>query len=300
VRRFTGGGEAERLDRFVARVTGCSRSEARRLIDGGKVRVAGAAGKKGQLVGPGAEVELLEEPAVTPEQRRPVPQPELPLDVLYADEALVAMVKPFGVPSHPLDPGERGTLANALVARYPECAGAGDDPREGGLAHRLDTDTSGLILAARTSDDWRKLRQAFGAGQVHKRYLALVTGSPPPRGSVDMPLHHAGKLVKPIPHGELDAHTRFSLVKQGEEMALLRVEAETGRMHQIRAHLAFLGHPLVGDVLYGGPAREGGHFLHAAEIGFPHPRDGREMVLKAPLPNERAKVLEDLLRWTED
>jgi 23S rRNA pseudouridine1911/1915/1917 synthase len=302
MRSFTAGdGDAgERLDRLVQRRVGCSRAEARRLIEGGQVRVGGRRARKGQLVDRGDLVELLAEPALTPSERRPVPQPELPLSTLWSDEALVAMVKPMGMASHPLEPGERGTLANALVARFPECAAASDDPREGGLAHRLDRHTSGVILAARTAEDWRALRSAFSGGRVHKRYLALVTGRPPPSGSIDMPLHHAGKLVKPIPHGELEAHTRYRLLKQGGEVALLEVETETGRMHQVRTHLAFIGHPLVGDDLYGGPASEGGHFLHAAQIRFPHPRTGADMVLKAPLPNERAKILKDLLNWSED
>jgi 23S rRNA pseudouridine1911/1915/1917 synthase len=294
------GDDQERLDRFVARETGCARSEARRLIDAGLVRVGGRRARKGELLPAGATVELLEEPAVTPEARRPVPQPELPLTTLLVDEALVAMVKPFGMPSHPLEPGERDTLANALAARFPECAAASPDPREGGLAHRLDSATSGVILAARTPGDWHKLRQAFSRGEVHKTYLALVTGRPPASGQIDMPLHHAGRVVKPIPHGELNARTRFQLLKQGESLALLRVETETGRMHQVRAHLAFLGHPLQGDPLYGGPPAEGGHFLHAAEIRFPHPRSGVETLVKARLPPERVKILQQLLNWSED
>ncbi len=300
------GDERERLDRFVAARTGCSRAESRRLIDDGQVRVDGRRAKKGQLLRAGAEIELLAEPAITREQRQPTPQPELPLHVLHADDALVAMVKPIGLPSHPIRPGERGTLANALVARFPECAAACDDPREGGLAHRLDTDTSGVILAARTHDDWQALRRAFSEGRVHKEYWALVTGRPPDHGVVDAPLRQTGKLVKPIPfggEGTLPARTTYEVCAQQQSLALLRVKAETGRMHQVRAHLAFIGHPLVGDILYGGPpspAGTSGHFLHAAEIRFPHPRSAAETVLRARLPAERAKVLQDLLGWTED
>jgi 23S rRNA pseudouridine1911/1915/1917 synthase len=300
------GDESERVDRFVAARAGCSRAEARRLIDEGQVRVDGQRAKKGQFLGAGAEVELLAEPAVTRADRQPVPQPELPLQVLFADDALVAMVKPIGAPSHPIKPGERGTLANALVARFPECAAVSDDPREGGLAHRLDTDTSGVILAARTRDDWQALRRAFSDGRVHKEYWALVTGHPPDQGVVDVPLRQVGKLVKPIPFGgagALPARTEYQVRARGQQVALLRVKAETGRMHQVRAHLAFAGHPLVGDARYGGPpppAGTSGHFLHAAEIRFPHPRSGAETVLRAPLPDERAKALHDLLGWTED
>jgi 23S rRNA pseudouridine1911/1915/1917 synthase len=138
-----------RVDLFGAREAGCSRGEARRLIDDGQVKVDGRRARKGLLLAQGARVELLAEPAISDEQRRPVPQPELPLELVWQDEAVLAMVKPIGMPSHPLRPGERGTLANALAARHPECAAASEDPREGGLAHRLDADTSGVILAAR-------------------------------------------------------------------------------------------------------------------------------------------------------
>ena len=185
---------------------------------------------------------------------------------------------------------------------------AGNDPREGGLAHRLDSDTSGAIMAARTSDDWQQLRRAFSDGRVHKEYLALVSGSPLQGGSIDVSLRQVGKLVKPIVvikenERVLTAHTGYEVVARGADMALLRVRAETGRMHQVRAHLAFIGHPLIGDALYGGPpptVGTHGHFLHAAKLRFPHPRSGRETSVEAPLPAERAKALQYLLGWTED
>jgi 23S rRNA pseudouridine1911/1915/1917 synthase len=295
-----GGDEAgERVDRWVARKLACSGAEAKRLVAEGRVRVDGKRVKKGQLLKAGSAVEI-----EASGDKRPQPQPELPLVTLLVDEALVAMVKPIGMPTHPLRPGETGTLANALVARFPECANASEDPREGGMAHRLDRDTSGVIVAARTVEDWRALRRSFSAGRVHKEYLALVTGDPPPKGVVEMPLRQVGKLVKPIPDGELDARTEFERLAHAptpsDDRALLRVTAETGRMHQVRAHLAFIGHPLVGDALYGGPPQPGGHFLHAWRLRFPHPRDGRETVIKAALPAERAKILKELFNWSED
>jgi 23S rRNA pseudouridine1911/1915/1917 synthase len=305
MKRYTAGPDdaSQRLDRFIAAKSGCARTEATRLIHSGLVRVDGKRGKKGQILKAGARVELLARPAIKPEDFWPVPQPELPLLTVHEDRAVLGLVKPMGMPSHPLEPGERGTLANALVARFPECAAASEDPREGGLCHRLDRDTSGVILAARSVEDWRKLRKAFSDGEVAKQYWALAIGSPPPRGRIDVPLKQGGKLVKPIPgggDGALPAVTEFSKVAERNGVALLAVTTFTGRMHQIRAHLAHIGHPLVGDVLYGGWADLQGHFLHAASIRFPHPRSGKGIEVTAPLPDERANTLKHLLNWSED
>ena len=288
----------------MARRAGCSRAEARRLIDGGAVRVDGRRAVKGRLLGAGATVELERAPAAFAE-RSPVAQPELPLDVAWSDDAVIAMVKPFGVPTHPLRAGERGTLANALVARFPECAAASDDPREGGVAHRLDVDTSGVLLAARTPEDWRALRRAFASGQVEKEYWALVDGAPPDDGEVRAPLAHAGaRKMRALDDDSLElrsrqALTRFHTLQRGPGAALVRVTTSTGRMHQVRVHLAHAGHPLYGDALYGGPPLppgvEGGHVLHAARITFPHPRDGRRVTVAAPPPPARAALITALV-----
>lgn len=302
----TAADERARLDHFVADKAGCSRAEARRLIDDGHVRVNGRRAAKGLLLSAGARVELAVAPP-TDEQKRPQPEPERPLVVLLADPALVALNKPAGVPTHPLRAGERGTLANALVARYPECAAVADDPREGGLAHRLDVDTSGVILAGRTREAWQALRRAFGSGQVEKEYWALVAGQPPDAGEIDAALQHAtARTVKALDDDEWlnqsyganlarPAHTHFEVMARGLDAALVRARTRTGRMHQVRAHLAHLGHPLLGDALYGGPPAPGGaagHVLHAARITFPHPTGGVSTTVTAPLPPERAKVIE--------
>jgi 23S rRNA pseudouridine1911/1915/1917 synthase len=302
----TAADDRARLDHFVADKAGCSRAEARRLIDDGHVRVNGRRAAKGLLLQAGARVELAVAPP-TDEQKRPQPEPERPLVVLLADAALVALNKPAGVPTHPLRAGERGTLANALVARYPECAAVADDPREGGLAHRLDVDTSGVILAARTRDAWQALRRAFGSGQVEKEYWALVAGHPPDSGEIDAALQHAtARTVKAIDDDEWlnqsygttlarPAHTRFEVMARGPDAALVRAKTRTGRMHQVRAHLAHLGHPLLGDALYGGPPAPGGapgHVLHAARITFPHPTGGASTTVSARLPPERARVIQ--------
>jgi 23S rRNA pseudouridine1911/1915/1917 synthase len=305
-----------RLDHFLSRHAGCSRAEARRLIEAGRVRVNGRRAAKGAQLTAGARVELEGAPP-SDADKRPLPQPELPLEELWSDDALVAINKPPGQPTHPLKPGERGTAANAIVARHPECADVSDDPREGGVVHRLDVDTSGVLVAARTREDWRSLRRAFAGGQVEKEYLALVAGAPPDRGVIDAPLAHAGaRKVKalatepPMESGAewsdqssewlsqsaRPARTEFRVLARGPDAALVSAVTRTGRMHQIRAHFAHLGHPLYGDALYGGPpvptaAPGHGHVLHAARIRFPHPRTEAPMTITAPLPAERARII---------
>jgi len=298
----TAADDGARLDQWLAHALDCSRREAQRLIDDGGVRVDGARAAKGTRLRAGAEVRVAAAPA-RDEDKRPLPEPEAPLVELYADEALVAVDKPAGIATHPLRPGERGTLANALVARHPECALVADDVREGGFAHRLDTETSGVVIAARTRAAWQSLRRAFGDGAVAKEYLALVAGAPPATGTIDVPLVHAGRRVRVAGDRDLDAleaRTDFETLARGEGVALVRARSSSGRMHQIRVHLAFRGHPLVGDALYGGPppaAGTRGHFLHAAAISFPHPSTGAPTRIEAPLPPDRAAVLAAVVGW---
>jgi 23S rRNA pseudouridine1911/1915/1917 synthase len=283
---------ADRLDKAVARLFGVSRGRAMDWIAEGRVRIDGKRAPKGARVGPGARISVDKPP---PDQ--PAPQPELPIRVVHADAHIVVADKPAGMPSHPLKPGERGTAANALVGRFPELAGVGPQAREGGLVHRLDTDTSGLLLAARTGAAHAMLREQFAARTVDKGYLALVAGELHAGGEIALPLAHdphdprkmraASDEAWAAEHGARAALTTFTPLERRGGFTLLEVQIATGVMHQIRAHLAFIGHPLVGDPLYGGPDLPGlsRHFLHASRIGFTHP-DGSRARFDSPLPTD--------------
>lgn len=308
--------EATRLDLYLARHTGLSRAAIVRLIDGGQVRVDGRIGRKGVSVMPGQRVQLAQ-PASDPRTTPPQAQPELPLLVLFEDADLVIASKPAGWPTHPLRAGEKGTLASALVARYPECAGASPEAREGGVCHRLDTFTSGAVIAARNTAAWQAVRNLFRDGRIDKEYLALVCGEPSQDTfDVTQPIlpapgrdrHRrviAAETPEQVYHPEaLDAETHFAVERRGDGVALMRATTHSGRRHQVRAHLAYLGLPLLGDEQYGAPPASAlsaadldGYFLHAARVRFPHPSgSGATVDVQAPLPHNRQQIVQRLFR----
>jgi 23S rRNA pseudouridine1911/1915/1917 synthase len=283
----------KRLDVWLAETLDLPRARVKTLLERGAVRIAGRPPRKGDRTIAGARVEV----TLEDEDPRPVPQPELPLSVLHLDPQLIALDKVAGIPSHPLEPGERGTMVNALVARYPECADASLDPREGGLVHRLDTLTSGVLLAARDPATWRAVRDAFGERQVEKVYLAVVTGPVADAGDIDLPLRHRADHVEPaLGGGGREALTSFRTLSRTGDAALLEVRIETGVLHQIRAHLAAVGAPVLGDAQYGGRTHPGlsRFFLHAARIALAHPVSTARLAVSAPLPAELLDVLGDL------
>jgi 23S rRNA pseudouridine1911/1915/1917 synthase len=273
------GGLAKRIDRLLQEKLGKgSRREVARLIADGRVRVNGKIVKKGYMATAGTTVTVAED---LPDAAalRPLPQPELALDVLYEDGELIAINKQPGLFSHPLRAGELGTVANALVARYPECAAIGDDPREAGLVHRLDVGTSGVLIAARTDDAYRALRQQFADKLVEKEYLALVEGKAGP-GACELPL--SGQ----------EAFTEWTVEQGLADHTLLRCVTRTGRRHQIRIHLSQAGHPIAGDLEYGASApHDDGPFLHAERVLLQQPRTRRPLEIAAPLPPSRAARL---------
>lgn len=231
--------------------------------------------------------------------------------VLYQDESILALDKPAGIPVHPGPERRRATLidlARAYLAARAAEASAAPEPF---LAHRLDQQTSGVLLVAKTPQAQRTLAEAFRVGAVEKEYLALVAGVPrPPDGRVALPLLRGedlrtGKALVRVSRAEgaLSAATRYATVGAWRTAALLSVAIETGRMHQIRVHLAAIGHPVAGDARYGNfgfnrrlAARAGLRrlFLHAHRIGFAHPTTGRPVEIVSPLPGDLAAVLERL------
>ena len=285
--------DGQRLDLFVGEQLKLSRSKVKALFEADAVRLEGRRAKKGDMVAAGQTV-LVKEIEEAP--RAATAEPLAPLVVLHVDEALVFIDKQAGMPSHPLVPGETGTVANALVARYPECVAAGLDEREGGLCHRLDTETSGVLLAARTRLAWEKMREAFSGSGADKRYLALVTGPLADEGEIELALSHHGERVRPAAGGgsdARDAHSKFTVLGRSGEYALVEVQILTGVMHQVRAHLAAVGASIVGDALYGGRPEPGLNrfFLHARSLQITHPITGVKLKVDSPLPEELAAVL---------
>ena len=287
---LTVGAGAARLDAFLhGALPARSRRFVRRLIAEGAVCVNGRPAAKGVRLAPGDRVTLPDLPASI------APEPQLALPVLHEDDAVVALDKPGGMPGHALDPRQRGTAAAFLLARYPEMAGVGD-PLAPGLVHRLDSGTSGLLVAARTRAAHHVLRAALRARAVEKRYLAWVAGdaSALDGARVALPLAHDPRdrrRMVPAAAGmrAWPAETSVMVVSTGRARSLVEATIRTGVTHQVRVHLAARGHPVLGDFLYGGaPAGlpPGRHALHAARMTFPHPADGRPLNLRAPLPGE--------------
>lgn len=296
-----------RLDRALADALGLGRAAVKRAFQLGEVRIDGRRVRASDPVRPGALVTIDVESPAGP----PLPEPEMPLTVLWEGARAVVVDKPAGVAVHALLPGEGGTLANAVAGHFPECAEAAPEPREGGAVHRLDVETSGCVLFARDPEAWEALRAQFRDQTVEKVYLALVAGRVRSGGVTTVPLAQRGGRVVAVPDAEAEeklrgkgaskprpAETHWEVERSFERHTLLRVRIVTGVMHQIRAHLAHLGHPVAGDALYGGeaalvPGLER-HFLHAWRLSFQPPgADGRVEVVSPP-PRALAALLASL------
>jgi 23S rRNA pseudouridine1911/1915/1917 synthase len=295
---LTVGEGGTRLDRYLTdQASDLSRSAIRRLIDTGQITVSGEPAKASYRLKPGDRVVAY---LPQPELSEPVAE-AIPLSIVYEDEVLIVVDKPAGMVIHPAPGHQSGTLVNALLAHCPELAATGGGAQDArpGVVHRLDRDTSGLILVAKNEQIRRALQRQFQARQVHKVYVALLEGQlQTARGRIEAPLgrdprHRQRMAVVP---GGREAVTEYRLLAsfRGGDYSLVEAEPKTGRTHQIRVHFASIGHPVVGDAVYGRRrtrlpvARQ---FLHAQRLGFNHPLTGQAMEFEAPLPEDLTAVL---------
>jgi 23S rRNA pseudouridine1911/1915/1917 synthase len=276
-----------RLDRFLAQPLG-SRAQAQSLIDAQRVRVDGRLRPKRHLVAPDELIVVdAAPPMALPEQ------PEARFGVAYEDDHLIVVDKPAGVVVHPARGHWTGTLAQALTG----VGAGGDEPWRAGIVHRLDRDTSGLLVVAKSDSVHRSLKSLIANRLLRREYLTLVDGRPPARtGTIDAPIgrHRRDRALMSIEADEpREARTHFEIERLLPASTLLRVTLETGRTHQIRVHLAAIGHPVCGDRQYGVSGRYGlkHQFLHATRLAFKHPVTHEPVDVSSPLPEELVAAL---------
>lgn len=283
-----------RLDQFLAlQDTQLTRAQLHRLIVQGQVLLNGRSAKPAQKVRSGDLVSLTIPP---PRVTDVVPQ-WMPLTLVYQDSDIVVIDKPAGLSVHPGPGHPDQTLVNGLLARCPDIQGVGGAIRPG-IVHRLDKDTSGLMMVAKNHHAHQELSNQIKDRRVTKGYMALATGVvSPDAGIIDQPIardpRHRKRMA--VVAGGRESRTRYRVVENPSGHSLLELALETGRTHQIRVHLAHLGHPLLGDGVYGkaSPLLDR-HFLHAYLLGFQHPRTGEGLEFRAELPPDLAGVLDDL------
>ena len=285
---------APRLDLWLVRERGCSRSAARALIDAGAVRVDGRRGRPGQRVGAGAVVEVLDVTAPAPPRHDVAEAPEL--RIVHEDEWLAVVDKPAGLVVHPAPGHPAGTLADALRRRSDTWSTAGGEDRPG-IVHRLDRFTSGLIVVAKTEAAHRALAAQLASRTLGRAYWTLVWGSvAEATGEIDAPIgrdpRHRRRMA--VVDGGRAARSDFHVVERLVQATVLDVSLHSGRTHQIRVHLAWVGRPVVGDPLYGrrDDPHRGRPALHARRLRLVHPADGGERVFESPLPDDLVALLE--------
>ncbi|MGH7677445.1 MAG: RluA family pseudouridine synthase [Gemmatimonadaceae bacterium] len=296
IERFIAPAEATRLDVLIAQRLDLSRNQAATLIANGNVRVAGRREKASYRAEAGEEIVV----TIPPPVAREVSGENIPLTVAYEDDDVVVIDKPAGMVVHPAPGNWTGTLVNALKGRGESLASTGDPGREG-IVHRLDKETSGLLLVAKTDRAHRVLGAALSERRISRRYAALSWGHlDEDQVTVDKPMARDPrdrKRMAVVATGK-PAKTAFVRIARFDPADLLRAHLFSGRTHQIRVHLASIGHPVVGDDIYGGgggrrlvslPAKR--HFLHAAWLRFAHPVSGAEIELRSPLPDDLRTAL---------
>jgi 23S rRNA pseudouridine1911/1915/1917 synthase len=288
----------ERLDRVVAVLLECTRAEASALVADGAVSVDGAAVTKGSVrVDAGARLAMSGRPDTS--TGTPEGDPAVDVPIAYEDEHVLVVDKPAGLVVHPGAGHTTGTLVHGLLARYPEIAGVGA-PERPGIVHRLDKDTSGLLLVARTDTAYRSLTKQLKDRSISRRYVALVWGHfDAMRGVIDAPIGRSSRTPTrmTVSARGREARTSYEVIEEYAEpvaASLVWCSLDTGRTHQIRVHLTAIGHPVVGDDRYGGKRDPAGKvqrfFLHAAHLGFDHPSSGARIELESPLPDDLVAV----------
>ncbi len=290
----------ERLDKLLVEASPeeLSRSQLQDWIREGYVRVNGAAVKPNYKVGPGDQIEVRVPITVTSEL---VPEP-IPLDIVYEDSDVIVVNKPRGMVVHPAAGHPNGTLVNALMYHCKDLSGINGEIRPG-IVHRIDKDTSGLLMAAKNDAAHASLSEQLKEHTVTRRYIAVVHGTiPHEQGTIDAPIGRDPKDRKLYMVTDKNAKTAVTHFVVRERMdsgyTLLELMLETGRTHQIRVHMKYVGYPLVGDPVYGRSKGRTmavpGQALHAAVLGFTHPRTGERLTFEAPLPAEMEQLIEEL------
>lgn len=285
-----------RLDSFVAsKVEGLSRSFVQKMIDQGNVSVNGKYVKQNYMVKEGDRV-IVDIPE--PERPELIPQ-HIPLNIVYEDKDLIVVNKPAGMVVHPAPGNYSDTLVNALLAHCEDLSGINGVYRPG-IVHRIDKDTTGLLVVAKNENTHRALAKQLKDHSITRKYIALVKGViNEDRGIIDAPIGRNPadrKKMAVVEWNSKEAVTHFCVINRYTRYTLIELRLETGRTHQIRVHMAYIGHPVVGDPDYGKQGELGtkGQMLHAAVLGFIHPGRGEYMAFEAPLPIEFQNIIENL------
>lgn len=283
----------ERLDRVVAgALVDLSRARLQALIAQGKVAVDGQVAKASSRLKAGQRVTV----EVPPAEPAMALAEDLPVAIVYQDADLLVVDKPAGMATHPAPGTARGTLVNALLAKVHDLSGIGGELRPG-IVHRLDKDTSGLLVVAKHDRAHRALQAQIQARTAERRYQALVWGRlAQHQGVVDAPIarHPKDRIKMAVVAGGRHARTHYRVIEEFKDASLLELKLETGRTHQIRVHMAHIGHPVIGDPVYGkepGPMRLSGQLLHAWHLSVDQPTTGERLTFEAPLPPEFERAL---------
>ncbi len=281
----------QRLDRYLSSATGLPRSQIQRLVKAGRVLVEGRRPKASATALPGQQISL----SIPPPQPSTLTPEPIPLDILHEDSDLMVLNKPAGLVVHPAPGHQTGTLVHAILYHCPDLPGIGEERRPG-IVHRLDKETSGVMVVAKTDAAMASLATQFKGRRVKKTYIALVHGevkATEGQISADIGRHERDRKRMAIGTRKgREAVTTYRVIKRLGGLTLLQLQPQTGRTHQIRVHLSAIGHPVVGDKVYGGRRERKAavsltaerHLLHAWKLGFFHPRTNEWMEFEAPLP----------------